>query len=280
MQWQNVEHVGDQSPYVTSVILHIKQNVPIIRDNLASTRKYFTQFCIKFAKWVTNMHSLFRSCHKTVGWSLCVVCQVQKILGWASLKDFEYLTLEIILAVGKTAFLPWGFQVLGNLPQNNIYIKPCEEGMCEKYILPSQSKSCFSVKKIVSQEGKFMFKCWGVLKYLPGKSLKVEQHERNGRWDRIAPCCWIQGGHPSFYLCVWNKNSLFGKILWVLPLLAWVPHGNAPRKNPQEGCASCSCCFWCCMWPWWWTWAVACVSCVTLKYLNVSFISDKVISLK
>uniref|UniRef100_A0A8C5LV40 VPS53 subunit of GARP complex n=1 Tax=Leptobrachium leishanense TaxID=445787 RepID=A0A8C5LV40_9ANUR len=49
MQWQNVEHVGDQSPYVTSIILHIKQNVPIIRDNLSSTRKYFTQFCIKFA---------------------------------------------------------------------------------------------------------------------------------------------------------------------------------------------------------------------------------------
>ncbi|CAL8361469.1 unnamed protein product [Merluccius merluccius] len=48
MPWQSVEHVGDQSPYVTSVIVHIKQNVPIIRDNLASTRKYFTQFCIKF----------------------------------------------------------------------------------------------------------------------------------------------------------------------------------------------------------------------------------------
>ncbi|XP_062328293.1 vacuolar protein sorting-associated protein 53 homolog isoform X2 [Osmerus eperlanus] len=48
MPWQSVEHVGDQSPYVTSVIMHIKQNVPIVRDNLASTRKYFTQFCIKF----------------------------------------------------------------------------------------------------------------------------------------------------------------------------------------------------------------------------------------
>uniref|UniRef100_A0A672SS71 Vacuolar protein sorting-associated protein 53 homolog n=1 Tax=Sinocyclocheilus grahami TaxID=75366 RepID=A0A672SS71_SINGR len=48
MPWQSVEHVGDQSPYVTSVIMHIKQNVPIIRDKLASTRKYFTQFCIKF----------------------------------------------------------------------------------------------------------------------------------------------------------------------------------------------------------------------------------------
>ncbi|KAM5273936.1 vacuolar protein sorting-associated protein 53 homolog isoform 2-T2 [Ctenodactylus gundi] len=60
MQWQNVEHVGDQSPYVTSVILHIKQNVPIIRDSLASTRKYFTQFCIKFAnsfipKFITHL---------------------------------------------------------------------------------------------------------------------------------------------------------------------------------------------------------------------------------
>uniref|UniRef100_A0A4W5Q0D7 Vacuolar protein sorting-associated protein 53 homolog n=1 Tax=Hucho hucho TaxID=62062 RepID=A0A4W5Q0D7_9TELE len=48
MPWQSVEHVGDQSPYVTSVIMHIKQNVPIVRENLASTRKYFTQFCIKF----------------------------------------------------------------------------------------------------------------------------------------------------------------------------------------------------------------------------------------
>ncbi|KAG7282533.1 hypothetical protein CRUP_020248 [Coryphaenoides rupestris] len=45
---KNVEHVGDQSPYVTSVIVHVKQNVPVVRDNLASTRKYFTQFCIKF----------------------------------------------------------------------------------------------------------------------------------------------------------------------------------------------------------------------------------------
>lgn len=55
MPWQSVEHVGDQSPYVTSIIMHIKQNVPIIRDNLASTRKYFTQFCIKFTKYVHVM---------------------------------------------------------------------------------------------------------------------------------------------------------------------------------------------------------------------------------
>ncbi len=63
MPWQSVEHVGDQSPYVTSVIMHIKQNVPIIRDNLASTRKYFTQFCIKFTKSVPQ--PLTNHCNKS-----------------------------------------------------------------------------------------------------------------------------------------------------------------------------------------------------------------------
>lgn len=62
MPWQSVEHVGDQSPYVTSIIMHIKQNVPIIRDNLSSTRKYFTQFCIKFTKYNTYTRSCIRHC--------------------------------------------------------------------------------------------------------------------------------------------------------------------------------------------------------------------------
>lgn len=49
MNWQGVESVGDQSPYVTSISGHLKATVPIIRDQLASSRKYFTQFCVKFA---------------------------------------------------------------------------------------------------------------------------------------------------------------------------------------------------------------------------------------
>ena len=52
ISWQNIETVGDQSGYVTAIITHLKQTVPVIRDNLASSRKYFTQFCVKFAKWV------------------------------------------------------------------------------------------------------------------------------------------------------------------------------------------------------------------------------------
>nr|XP_018910768.1 PREDICTED: vacuolar protein sorting-associated protein 53 homolog [Bemisia tabaci] len=48
IQWQNFEAVGDQSAYVGAITTHLKTTVPIIRNNLASSRKYFTQFCIKF----------------------------------------------------------------------------------------------------------------------------------------------------------------------------------------------------------------------------------------
>ncbi|KAF5285219.1 hypothetical protein FQR65_LT13334 [Abscondita terminalis] len=48
IQWQSIDSVGDQSPYVTSVSTHFKTTVPIIRDHLSHSRKYFTQFCIKF----------------------------------------------------------------------------------------------------------------------------------------------------------------------------------------------------------------------------------------
>ena len=49
MSWSNVESVGDQSPYVSGLINIAKQMIPIVRDNLASSRKHFTQFCVKFA---------------------------------------------------------------------------------------------------------------------------------------------------------------------------------------------------------------------------------------
>ncbi|XP_076473100.1 vacuolar protein sorting-associated protein 53 homolog [Babylonia areolata] len=49
MPWSTIEAVGDQSGYVTAITAHLKQNLPVIRDNLLSSRKYFTQFCVKFA---------------------------------------------------------------------------------------------------------------------------------------------------------------------------------------------------------------------------------------
>ncbi|KAK6192338.1 hypothetical protein SNE40_003822 [Patella caerulea] len=49
MPWSTIEAVGDQSGYITAITSHLKQNIPIIRDNLSSSRKYFTQFSVKFA---------------------------------------------------------------------------------------------------------------------------------------------------------------------------------------------------------------------------------------
>jgi hypothetical protein len=49
MPWSTIDSVGDQSAYVTTIVNHMKQTIPLIRDNLSSSRKYFTQFCIKFA---------------------------------------------------------------------------------------------------------------------------------------------------------------------------------------------------------------------------------------
>ncbi|XP_058977146.1 vacuolar protein sorting-associated protein 53 homolog [Musca domestica] len=48
VQWQSINNVGDQSAFITTICANFKQTVPILRDNLATSRKYFTQFCHKF----------------------------------------------------------------------------------------------------------------------------------------------------------------------------------------------------------------------------------------
>lgn len=48
VQWQTISNVGDQSAFISSMCANFKQTVPIIRDYLATSRKYFTQFCHKF----------------------------------------------------------------------------------------------------------------------------------------------------------------------------------------------------------------------------------------
>ncbi|UJR25480.1 hypothetical protein I4U23_006826 [Adineta vaga] len=48
LSWQTLETVGDQSLYVTTIINHLKTIIPIIRNHLGSSRKYFIQFCTTF----------------------------------------------------------------------------------------------------------------------------------------------------------------------------------------------------------------------------------------
>ncbi|CAK9810263.1 Vacuolar protein sorting-associated protein 53 homolog [Anthophora quadrimaculata] len=49
VQWSTIEVVGDQSNYVNTIVVHLRQTIPTIRDRLSSCRKYFTQLCVKFA---------------------------------------------------------------------------------------------------------------------------------------------------------------------------------------------------------------------------------------
>ncbi|XP_065320157.1 vacuolar protein sorting-associated protein 53 homolog isoform X2 [Gordionus sp. m RMFG-2023] len=46
--WLNCESVGDQSKYVTGIVNCFKISFPFIKSNLTNSRKYFTQFCIRF----------------------------------------------------------------------------------------------------------------------------------------------------------------------------------------------------------------------------------------
>ncbi|OQV21216.1 Vacuolar protein sorting-associated protein 53-like protein [Hypsibius exemplaris] len=48
-QWLSVEAVGDQSGFVTAILSHLRTTLPTLRTYLSSSRKFFTQFCIKFA---------------------------------------------------------------------------------------------------------------------------------------------------------------------------------------------------------------------------------------
>ena len=59
--WSGVEQVGDQSQYISQIVQAMRAMVPRLRDCLQTSRKYFTQFCIKFVssfipKFISNLY--------------------------------------------------------------------------------------------------------------------------------------------------------------------------------------------------------------------------------
>uniref|UniRef100_A0A915DXZ3 Vacuolar protein sorting-associated protein 53 homolog n=1 Tax=Ditylenchus dipsaci TaxID=166011 RepID=A0A915DXZ3_9BILA len=62
INWSNIEAVGDESSYVTSIRKHLRASVPLIRDYFADRRKYFAHFCLKLASQLVNkfLGALFR----------------------------------------------------------------------------------------------------------------------------------------------------------------------------------------------------------------------------
>ncbi|GMT18985.1 hypothetical protein PFISCL1PPCAC_10282 [Pristionchus fissidentatus] len=62
INWSNVESVGDESSFVSSIRSHLKQSVPAVRDLLADKRKYFAHLCLKLATQLSHkfVGALFR----------------------------------------------------------------------------------------------------------------------------------------------------------------------------------------------------------------------------
>ncbi|KAH8419497.1 hypothetical protein KR222_011343 [Zaprionus bogoriensis] len=67
VQWQQISNVGDQSAFISSICGNFKQTVPTIRDTLASSRKYFTQFCHRFvAAFIPKFINVLYRCKLTL----------------------------------------------------------------------------------------------------------------------------------------------------------------------------------------------------------------------
>lgn len=54
INWSNIEQVGDESPYVSTIRKNLRSTVPLIRDYFTERRKYFAHFCMKLASNLVN----------------------------------------------------------------------------------------------------------------------------------------------------------------------------------------------------------------------------------
>jgi len=70
INWSQIQQVGDQSVYVSQLLSVWRGMVPRVRDCLTASRKYFTQFCVKFVcDFITKFISMLYKCKplSTVG---------------------------------------------------------------------------------------------------------------------------------------------------------------------------------------------------------------------
>ena len=98
-----IEQVGDQSQYVSVLVASMRNMVPRLRDALQTSRKYFTQFCIKFSsQFIPKYISAVYKC-KPVG----TVGAEQLLLDTHSIKTV-LLELPSIVDSGQVKLAPNG----------------------------------------------------------------------------------------------------------------------------------------------------------------------------
>jgi hypothetical protein len=81
-KWDLVEEVGDTSPYISQIGKSIGQYVPFVRSSLAASRKYFTNFTMKFVNsFIPRIISSIYKCSK-----LSTVAAEQLLLDMQSMR--------------------------------------------------------------------------------------------------------------------------------------------------------------------------------------------------
>lgn len=155
ISWQNISVVGDQSSYVTAIINHIKNFVPLVRDNLANTRKYFTQFCSKF---VSNLiHKFFNNIFKCK-----MVSQIgveQLLLDAHSLKTALLELPTINSAISRKAPATYTKIVIKEMTRAELILKsimaPTEpqQGFVENYLRLNPDHDIETFRMVIEMKG-------------------------------------------------------------------------------------------------------------------------------
>eukprot|EP00053_Salpingoeca_punica_P016055 m.149724 g.149724 ORF g.149724 m.149724 type:complete len:855 (+) comp16865_c0_seq1:404-2968(+) len=118
MKWDGFEEVGDTSPYVLQMGRQITMTVPLIRANLSSSRKYFTNFCLKFANsFIPRVRNAMYKCR-----GISSIGAEQLLLDMQSIK----ILLQNMPSVGAA--------VARNPPANYTRFVNTSMGKCEIFV--------------------------------------------------------------------------------------------------------------------------------------------------
>lgn len=123
--WHTIKAVGDQSDFINQLIYHFKTVIPLIRENLHTSRKYFTQLCLKFANaFIAKYITVLYKCrfHSTDGSSNILGCE-QLLLDTHSLKTVLLNLPSIESVVNRQAPANYTKVVVKGMNQAEMIIK-------------------------------------------------------------------------------------------------------------------------------------------------------------
>jgi hypothetical protein len=155
LPWSTVEAVGDQSQYVSQIVGHLRSTIPLIRDNLSSVRKYFINFCHKFANvFIPTLISHLFKCKP-----INTIAAEQLLLDTHSLKSVMLELPTLSATVARKAPASYTKLVSDGIEKAELIIKivmsPHEQGeeFVSYYLSIMADKDVNTFQKILEMKG-------------------------------------------------------------------------------------------------------------------------------